>query len=93
MGQTEHKELQTVETTTAMSAGQAPALAHGSRRCQCAACGRYFKSDAGFDRHRVGPVEQRRCLTPGEMRRRGMAENAQGLWITNSMGGRLDQAA
>ncbi len=43
-------------------------------RCQCTVCGLYFNSDYAFCKHRVGlhmPME-RRCLSPDEMRVKGM---------------------
>lgn len=55
-------------------------LRPGSNVCQCAACGEYFLSVSGFDRHRVGPPEDRRCLSNAEMRRKGMALDACNRW-------------
>ena len=54
--------------------------------CQCAACGEYFNSTYAFDKHRVGPfthdLRTRRCLTPDEMRVKGMAQKPEGWWIS-----------
>jgi len=57
--------------------------------CQCsgtpyAGCGEYFNSTAAFDKHRTGAYlpNQRRCLSPDEMRIKGMAQTATGFWIT-----------
>lgn len=61
-----------------------PKLPHGSGFARCAACGCYFKSVAGFDKHRVGPVEARRCLAPDEMRAKGMRISERGYWITRA---------
>lgn len=53
--------------------------------CACRACGERFNSVAGFDMHRVGVHGvDRRCLTPEEMRGRGMSEGARG-WVTAAM--------
>jgi len=55
------------------------------RRCQCAACKEYFNSSAGFDKHRAGTGDDRRCLTPQEMLTLGMSKNEAGFWITVAM--------
>lgn len=52
------------------------------RRCQCPACGEYFNSSAGFDKHRIGPFSDRDCLSKGEMRGIGMSKNSAGFWIS-----------
>lgn len=59
-------------------------LTPGSGVCQCAACGAFFRSPSAFFRHRTGPVEARRCLTPAEMSATGMSQNTRGLWITKA---------
>lgn len=52
-------------------------------RCQCSGCGEYFNSDAAFDKHRIGrfgvPADQggRRCMSPDEMGKAGMAYKTQ----------------
>jgi hypothetical protein len=54
--------------------------AHG----QCAACREYFNSTHAFDAHRAGrytPME-RRCLTPDQMRAKGMAVSSTGFWVS-----------
>jgi hypothetical protein len=63
---------------------QTPDLAPGTATCWCAACGESFRSEAGFNAHRVGRHQpnERRCLTAQEMTDRGMARNAKGQWIT-----------
>lgn len=49
-----------------------------SRRCQCAACGKFFSGGNAFDRHRVGKIVDvapdygRRCMDDGEMVAAGM---------------------
>jgi hypothetical protein len=57
-----------------------PPLRPGSPVAECAACGKRFTRVYAFDRHRVGDPDQRRCLTPAEMRERGMGQNARGEW-------------
>ncbi len=54
-------------------------------RCQCRTCAEYFNSTRAFDKHRTGTYAQppRRCLSPDEMRARGMSQNAAGFWITS----------
>ena len=54
-------------------------------RCQCAACGEYFKSTFAFDKHRVGPHSDRRCLGPIAMREFGMAQKPDGFWVSALM--------
>jgi hypothetical protein len=60
-------------------------------RNQCPACDEFFNSTAAFEKHRVGTygtgttLHARRCLTPDEMRARGMDQNASGWWVTERM--------
>ena len=55
----------------------------GLRRQHCPACCQTFNSDAAGDRHRVGDHHDgRRCLTPDQMRARGMVE-VGGVWVTS----------
>lgn len=55
------------------------------RRCQCAACGKYFNTVSAFDKHRAGShrLDSRRCLETDEMEKADMfyvqKENAR-LW-------------
>lgn len=57
----------------------------GSERCMCAECGRYFSTTRNFDRHRifidkdVQDWDRRRCLTPAEMKAKGLIEK-DGVW-------------
>jgi hypothetical protein len=55
-------------------------------RNQCPTCGHFFKSGAGFDKHRVGKfgssIDGRRCLSEAEMLLRGMTLDSSGFWIT-----------
>lgn len=71
------------------------ALAVGTDRCRCCACGLPFNSAYAFDKHRVGSFDRelqgtpkgRRCMTIAEMKRRGMVRTANGGWAS-SAGGR-----
>jgi hypothetical protein len=54
-----------------------PRLPHGTGYCRCGACGLYFRSDSGFMQHRRGG----RCLSPDELRAKGLSVNAGGYWI------------
>jgi len=56
-------------------------LKPGTRYCQCGACGKYFNSTGGFDKHRTGDQDHRRCLTTEEMEAIGMLVNEGGYWI------------
>ena len=53
-------------------------------RCQCPACGEYFGSVRGFDRHRVGEYRPggRRCLSVAELRGLGWAMDGRGFLLT-----------
>lgn len=46
----------------------------------CLSCGERFGGVRLFDRHRVGPVGERRCLTSEAMAARGWHRDARGLW-------------
>lgn len=50
----------------------------------CGACRLVFSSVSSFDMHRVGKYEplERRCLSPEEMKIKGMAQNDRGWWTT-----------
>lgn len=55
-------------------------------RNQCRGCGEFFNSTFAFDKHRTGDFgKNRRCLTPDEMRAKGMSKNAAGFWISAAM--------
>lgn len=44
------------------------------KRCLCSACGRVFSTVANFDRHRKGPMTERRCDGVG------LVLGADGIW-------------
>jgi hypothetical protein len=50
--------------------------------CKCPTCGEYFNSTRAFDKHRTGEYGARRCLSPDDMRVRGMVVSATGWWLT-----------
>jgi hypothetical protein len=54
----------------------------GATLSQCGGCGLTFVSVEAFEAHRSGSHIQRsrRCLTPQEMRAKGMAYNECGAW-------------
>lgn len=58
----------------------------GLRIEHCAACHETFTGTSSGDRHRAGDhaislgPDRRRCLTPEEMRAKGMTQNARGQW-------------
>ena len=62
-------------------------LTPGSGVCECAGCGLVFKSVTGFDLHRVGPGEARRCLTTDELAAAGLTVNERGQWVTSAWRG------
>ena len=57
-----------------------PDLRAGSNSCRCAVCNLSFKGVSGFDRHRVGPWTDRRCLTKRELLALGFEPNTKGFW-------------
>jgi len=50
--------------------------------CLCTVCGEIFEKVNGFDKHRTVNPENRRCITPDEMREKGMVINSYGRWGT-----------
>ncbi len=65
-----------------------PKLKIGGASCQCGGCDKYFKSEAGFNRHRIDDKLAeygRRCMDTTEMVNRGMSTNEGGFWITAKM--------
>ncbi len=54
------------------------------QRNQCPACGELFRSNAAFDKHRVGKFGvNRRCATASEMEASGMVR--RGLWWVSAI--------
>lgn len=41
-------------------------------KTQCGGCNRYFTGMGIFDKHRIGPMTERRCMTEEEMHAAGM---------------------
>jgi hypothetical protein len=56
-----------------------PEHRRGSQACECGACGQWFGGLTGFDMHRVGDYDNRRCLTPKEIVARGYVIR-DGMW-------------
>ncbi len=65
----------------------------GLSAAHCKACCEHFKSDAAFEKHRVGDFDDagsRQCLTPEELRKprkngkQVLYETARG-WVTERM--------
>ena len=58
--------------------------------CRCSGCNELFNSTAAHAKHRVGPyapinnTSTRKCLTPEQMRAKGMVRNAGGWWTTGA---------
>lgn len=48
-------------------------------RCRCGACGEVFSRASVFDKHRVGPYGNRRCLEAGEFAALGF-RLVDGVW-------------
>lgn len=53
--------------------------------CECTTCGERFSRERSFDRHRVGTIGARRCLSSAEMIARGWVRNARGHWINEPL--------
>ena len=58
-----------------------PQLKPGSNACICTSCQLLFKSVNGFDAHRRGSMDNRRCLTEVELAMKGMTKNDKGQWV------------
>ena len=54
-------------------------------RNQCPTCSEYFNSSRSFEKHRIGPFNDRKCMTKDEMTGKGMSKNRKGFWITAQM--------
>jgi hypothetical protein len=57
-----------------------PEHAAGSTWCECSECGAGFGGVTLFDKHRVGEIGARRCLTPDEMVAKNWHQDGKGLW-------------
>ena len=55
-------------------------------RCQCMACGEYFRSTSAFDHHRAGEWNARHCLDRAQMGAKGLILNDRGFWMRGSTG-------
>ena len=53
--------------------------------CECAACGERFSRERSFDRHRLGSIGARRCLSSAEMIALGWVRNARDCWVSEPM--------
>ena len=52
----------------------------GTNRCRCSSCKEYFGGVRAFEIHRVGPPEERTCLSRSGMREAGLSQDANGYW-------------
>jgi hypothetical protein len=52
----------------------------GTKPEHCPDCHETFATTEAGDRHRTGPHKARRCRTPVQMGRQGLALNAYGYW-------------
>jgi len=53
-------------------------------RNQCPGCGEHFNSSHAFDLHRTGEHANnaRRCMSPDEMKLKGMILRSDGFWVS-----------
>lgn len=59
-----------------------PKLRPNTNYCRYSGCGEYFNSEWPFKIHRVGKPAARKCLSPDEMRAKGMALSDKGYWVS-----------
>lgn len=59
-----------------------PSLAPGSRLSHCSACHETFGGIRGFDLHRAGRMDARRCLTRSEIGAVGIVLDSRSVWRT-----------
>lgn len=52
----------------------------GFKACHCEACGLTFSSPTSFDAHRIGEPNNRHCLTPAQLKSKGIELLARGLY-------------
>lgn len=52
----------------------------GHAVCHCTQCHLTFTAAGGFDYHRTGPSDDRRCRTPDELTAAGYQPNDEGRW-------------
>ena len=57
-----------------------PLLPIGTRYCRCSSCGAHFGGEKTFERHRVGEMADRRCLSQLEMSAEGLNQDTKGYW-------------
>jgi hypothetical protein len=62
--------------------GRCDARWSGTSMAHCSACCTTFGSVAAFDRHRTGPLDDRRCRDEAEMLGLGLEPNERGTWRT-----------
>ncbi len=55
-------------------------LGVGSSTCLCRSCGLTFTRVSSFDGHRIGPWEDRCCLSVADLQAAGWAQNSTGRW-------------
>jgi len=49
-------------------------------KCVCGGCNERFRRLSTFDKHRVGPFSDRRCLTRAQMAERGFTLDSHDYW-------------
>lgn len=47
----------------------------------CTGCMQVFRTVSGFDKHRYGPVTERRCLDVQQLADKGWRQTDKGIWI------------
>lgn len=90
-GLTPEQILQAARNTVQAPRNTAPAVRQALQneqpkltgdRCRCGDCGLHFGSTYAFDRHRVGPWEERRCLAAPALSQKGWRQDDRGFWRT-----------
>ena len=52
----------------------------GFKICHCSTCHLTFTAVGGFDFHRIGPADARRCRTTAELTDKGYEPNSHDQW-------------
>jgi hypothetical protein len=60
----------------------------GGKACDCTDCGAWFAGISGFDNHLIRKGDDILCMSPERMRKVGMAQNTNGVWLLGKATGK-----